>query len=163
LSETQGDRRQLDNEQEARIALMDRFRSYLQYWGTILVGLAVAFFSLLQFKCELSSVGLFEIGVVLLVTGAAYAFLRIAVFGKLLEHAVRTETRQPVQDRMAFLHWLHEEILEEVRHEWHGFGQGLIWLGTWIGWILWTLFGTLVGLVLFYLMDLTRILVTCVR
>jgi hypothetical protein len=151
--------RRLAEEQDARIALMDHFASYLQYWGAVLVGLAVAFFSLLQFRCELSSA--FDVGLALLASELFYAFFRIAVFGKLLERAIRTEKEQPAGDRMTLLHWLHEEILGEVRSEWLGFGRFLIWLGTWFGWISWTLFGALVGLVVLDLTHLTRFLIAC--
>jgi len=81
-----------DHEQDAIIALMEHFRFYLQYWGTVLVALAAGFLSIVQLRSSLGSLGLTILLMDLVLWQAGYAVLMMVLHGKLCEEVVTKKT-----------------------------------------------------------------------
>lgn len=117
-------------EQDARIALMDHFRFYLQYWGTILVALAAAFFSVVQLAP--SNPPFFAFLGALIVGQAAYAVAMTIVHGKLCELAVKLTQAEPAESGTDHVICLHKTVLSSLN-------RGYLLIRTWHGWGVFTL------------------------
>ncbi len=112
-------------EQDARIALMDHFRFYLQYWGTILVALAAAFLSIVglgRFTPPLSAF----LGV-LIVGQAVYAVVMTVVHQELCALAASKSRVKPTENKTDYVTWLHNTTLNDL-NKWYR------WIRTWYGW-----------------------------
>lgn len=79
------------NEQDARIALLDYFGSELRYWGTVVLSLAVAFVAIVQVKDTLCKYGVLDSILWVLANSAVYASLRFLWHGRVAEFSLKVE------------------------------------------------------------------------
>lgn len=146
-------------EQEARIALMDHFRSFAQYWGTILLTLAVAFLSLIQSRAYLPLelyLELLRMGLVVVVMEGIYALTRMVSHARLCWLTVSTKKKPETESerRMAYVSWLHETVINDLKREWRGLGRRLDALGRGRWFFAWTLTSVGIGLVFALILQL---------
>jgi hypothetical protein len=123
----------LTEEQDARIALMDHFRFYLQFWGTTLVALATACLSIILVRTRIP-VGLLILLVILILFQAGHTAVMLMFHGRLCELAVTEPRKRPAWDQSNYVTWLHAILIDDMNHEWRGFGKWLCKARTWTGW-----------------------------
>lgn len=150
----------MSEEQEARIALLEHFRSATQHWATVLVALAITFFSVLQFKSEieklftfwLSPLGGADFLAALVVTQGIYGTYRMVVNGMLGELVVDPETTLSDQDKgsTCFVR-LYNAVVNRI---FKGKGHG-VWfcLNRWGGWVACTVLFAASWIILLHLMH----------
>lgn len=140
-----------DLEQEARIALMDHFRSFAQYWGTILLTLAVASLSLVQIRVYVP-IEVFRFGLVVIVMEGFYALTRMFSHQKLCLLAITTKLKPTkVSDmHIACISLLYEAVIKELRF--HRLGRVLDGLGRRLPH--WALLSVVVGLLFTFILHL---------
>jgi hypothetical protein len=121
MDETNLDQSNLD--QEARIALLDHYRSFAQFWSTIILTLAIAFLSLVQYKPPPL---LFAIFAVLIFIVGIYSVTGVLIHTKLCWLTVTfAEKREPEENQTPYLNWLHKKLSDELSSQWHGIGGWL--------------------------------------
>ena len=107
------DSEQID--QDARIALMQYYSSYLRYWGTNLLSITVALATLLLTAewVTRSGFGRFlTLGLIALIIQASYAFSRIPLFGEWLR---QIRAQLPIPTLQPYIYRLDEAVQREYR------------------------------------------------
>jgi hypothetical protein len=80
-------------EQDARIALLDYFGSLARHWATVLLAVAVTFYSVVQVRKAIGNDWLFSFTLTMTAAGGIYAFLRMVTHGKYCELALDPKVR----------------------------------------------------------------------
>ena len=80
-------------EQDARIALLDYFGSLARHWATVLLAVAVTFYSVVQVRKAIGNDWLFSFTLTMTAAGGIYAFLRMVTHGKTCELALDPKVR----------------------------------------------------------------------
>ena len=122
-------------EQDARIALLDYYGSLARHWATVLLAVAVTFYSVVQVRKAIGNDWLFSFTLTMIAAGAVYAFLRMFTLGKYCELALDTKVRPLGEGTCVsqMLHGMHHSLRTDrtLKH--------LDKLGDFKGFLCWTL------------------------
>lgn len=99
------------------------------------MALAIALFSVVQFRTDLFSLGLFELCLVLIASQAIYVVTRIAVHGRLCELAILATLTEREREG-PYVRRVYNAMLRELAAK-RGY-KTLSQLGGWSGWLIWT-------------------------
>jgi hypothetical protein len=130
---TNNEEQKIRIEQDARVALLQHFGSYVRSWTTILVTIAIVFFTAVQVREALSAlfwVVLFPLG-----SQLPYAMMRWAWHGRLCERTIDVD---PPNDKGPYLRRLHDMVTLRApdASASHGF-RILSWTCDWLVWLVW--------------------------
>jgi hypothetical protein len=147
-----------DQEQEARIALLQEYGSAARTWYSVLLGLAIVFFAAVQVRDQMETfrvcfgwfqMTLWRASLAVIASQALFAIVRAVASLGLAKSVVGIKMPEHFDASKTYLEILRDEV-ERKR---------ILWLGTWGGWIVWTV--ATVSLICLLLPLLERALFSC--